>query len=271
MPGLLSDDGYIFQRKVIIYWLLELLLNKDLAECQIELKCTLQGEEDATYSLDFFIKTNGGKSKFYEVKKKNFLYQKNQLKPIINDFYQLYTDYQPNDTEFVLVHACQIHGKYLEKLHSVGTGKNEAIKEMNEDCPDDFCERVVVKQMLDEIHPNLLNSDIDLRSIAMIDRILKEYNVNEYGAAEAVYHSFRACFENIESREAAKIKERVANQLNVGFPIEESVTIPLNDLLDHNNSFFDKISSRFLDRVSAINDFYAKFSIPDVAVAEVTS
>jgi hypothetical protein len=87
MTGLLSDDGFIYQRKVIIYHIIEELIKGNLAECRIELGLIANSESEEAYSLDFYIKTNENKHKFYEIKNQGSLYLKSELKPVIDNFY----------------------------------------------------------------------------------------------------------------------------------------------------------------------------------------
>lgn len=267
MPGLLSDDGYIYQRKVIIHVILEHLLNSELAECHIELECVLVSDTDTTYSLDFHIKTNGNKQKYYEVKNKQKLYQKGLLRPVINNFNHTFQSLTGAETEFHLIHSSQLRGDYLPELH-MPTKKEEALIKIDPSYSHDFCERFFARQITDDIDLNLDCSDLELRSISIINKILKQFNIHQYGAAEAVYNAIRTCFENIESQEAQRLKQRISSQLGLSFPVRNAVAIPLFDLLDFGGSLFDKISSKrtFQNRTEAINAFYAQFSVPAISV-----
>jgi|GEM_PF-5244488 len=271
MTGLLSDDGFIYQRKVIIYHIIEELIKGNLAECRIELGLIANSELDEDYSLDFYIKTNENKHKFYEVKNRGSLYLKSEIKPVICNFYKLFVSIQSQDCEFILIHASQIKGKYLEKIHFTdNTKKYEAVKELlGNNNVQDFSDKVFVKQILDDIDVNLTVSGFELRCISMINKILKRYNIQRYGVAESIYHSIRTCYENLVSEASNKIKKRI-NSGNQPFPLKESVQISLESLLNFDNSIIDNISPKFPNRDDALNDFYGKFSIPKVSISSIS-
>ncbi len=273
MTGLLSDDGFIYQRKVIIYHVLEELLNINLAECRIKLVLIENSESDETYNLDFFIKTNENKHKYYEVKNKGSLYLKSELTPIISSFYKLYKSTQSVDCQYILIHSSQIKGQYLENMHFTDiTNKHEAInKLLSVNVEKDFADRVYCKQILDEIDVNLTSSFLELRCTGLIDKMLKRYNILRYGSAESIYHALRTCYENLVSEASVKIKKRIVSS-NQAFPIKESVVISLYKLVDFNNSIIDEISkrNRFSDRDEAVNDFYSKFGVPGLNSSRIS-
>jgi hypothetical protein len=167
-----------------------------------------------------------------------------------------------------LVHSSQIKGKYLEKIHFTdNTKKYAAIKELlGIDNIQDFSDKVFVKQIFDEVDANLVVSGFEFRCIGLIDKILKRYNIRRYGMAESIYQSIRTCYENLVSEASRRIKMKISSG-NQPFPLKESVLISLEDVLNFDNSIIDKISPKFHDRDGAINDFYGKFSIPNIKIS----
>lgn len=269
MPGLLADAGFIYQRKVILYHLLEAILNCELAECKIEIVIRISSDLTESFSLDFFLKKNtSGLIRFYEVKDQKSFYLKSKLRPVIKNFYQVYSQRNPSDCEFVIVHSAQIK-VFLEKLYSTQEIKIEAIKQIigNVSALEDFAGKVIMKQMIDDIDVNVQKSNIDLRSTAIIDSILKECTVSEYGCADSTYQALRVCYENLVQEKANFLKSRIQGTRSIR-PLEEGVEISVEKLLTFSNSFIDKICSKFPNRSrnEIIRDFYTRFNLPQIPI-----
>lgn len=263
MTGLLSDDGYIYQRKVVIYHIIEQLIKENLAECKIELCLIANSESNETYSLDFLIKTNDNKYKYFEVKKRKSLYLRKELKPIMLNFQNLYKslDY---DCEFILVYSSQT--KYLlEKLGDklLPTRKSAIEQIIGNTTEDDFIKKITIKQMIDDIDPNTKVSGLELQSIMMIDQILKRYNIQRYCFSNIIYNALRVCYEGLVAEASNKYKAKI-NSGNQKYPIKQAVNIKLEKLLNYPQSLVDKISTRFKDRDEALRDFCNKYSLPSL-------
>lgn len=268
MPGLLSDDGYIYQRKIVIYYLLDALISKKFADCKIELQYNkvLSESDNPSFSIDFEIKLNNGMSRFYEVKNSQLLHRKDKLKNILLNFYEKFSNSSDkNNIEFFILHSCQLKGSYLEKLHSEDISiREDTIKKITGINDTNFSSKVGIRQIIDVIDTNIESGVIDLMSISVIDKILKECGVMVYGAAESVYQAIRTCFENLQNEQSTLLKKK-KYQSKLTYPLkEEGVLISFEKIIDHANSFIDKIQLVKINkkREDFINDFYTTFSVP---------
>ncbi|GFP20784.1 hypothetical protein HKBW3S06_00011 [Candidatus Hakubella thermalkaliphila] len=268
MNGLFSDAGFIYQRKVTLYHILEAILNRDLSDSKIEVTLAIRPDSDETYSLDFLIVSNKQTQRFFEVKDRTRFCRKSEIRPILANFYNTYRGQNFKNCEFTLVHSCQIKG-FLEKIY---TDKKKAVESIlgNVSNLEIFCDVFTPKQILNAVDMNLKRGDLDLRSIAMCDEILKQLSLREYGIAEIVYQALLTCYENVVQEKSNELKAKAAYTANATFPLGDSVQVELYRLINFNNSFIDQVESKFPNRNEAITHFYTLFAIPNLPKLKVS-
>jgi hypothetical protein len=158
----------------------------------------------------------------------------------------------------------QATGK-LSKLYDP-IKKTTAINRMIGDIRDleEFCDSITIKHMHNEVDSNLYKSEIDLRSIGLIDKILKEYDICRCDYAESIYESSILFFENsIMSK--ANGRKKFSQKRYQNYPTHDSIIVNLKDFLDTNNGFVDKIYSEKKSKPSKndkIQEFCTRFNIP---------
>lgn len=262
MAGILPDAGFIYQRKVFIYYFLEFIYKHDLSECQLEL--TLKREtklkRSYKYSIDFSILTNSGINHYFEVKDRKNLHLADELKPIFINFYETYKR-NSNNVRFMLIHSWDEKNN-LSNLYFEST-KEETLKLLinSPDYKEEFTSLTFPYLMHNRKDQNLDLTELDLRSIGLIDLILKQVNVKRYGYANTIYTALNLFLENQVVNKADELK-RILNTKIPKIPNKESINLKIDKLLLFENCFIDKLSNNHASRGETFDKFCSYFNIP---------
>lgn len=264
MSGIFSNAGYIYQQRVIIYQILKSIINKDIADCKIELTFQMADNQGSSYSLDFFILSNNEKKKrFFEVKDRKDLKKKSIIKPILDNFYKTHENFSDSKTEFVLIHSTPIVGN-LKKFYMGEEEKLKTIKfflgDKNE--VENFAKNITFEHFLDNTDQIIDKGILEMRSTYTIRKILQEFEVSSFEKAEVIYGALGSYYQNIVKDVSDRLKEENWYR-NSNTPTSDSVQINLKDLIDFQGSFIDQISNKFDNKDEARKGFYKKFNIPN--------